>query len=553
RLILTDPVERQKQVHARKLIAGALSVFEAESKRILIMNEDWAMWDTMYNFVHQPNRAVLLDLSPRLMIKSADFSFIMLVNNKKEILFQAAYDNMRGEFISFDLPPREKGPVWKYLEQTFLEKTTTTGVINTSHGPLLVVSSPVLRSNDDGPPRGRLMMGRLIDRSFEKKITATIREKARLIMNPSPPVQPAPQNILEETPGFMLIRYPFKDVQNRHVFTIRLEAQKQIFRILDKANRLFFLLLIAGFILFGIIIYFIVHRLVVRRVKLISSDTDNIVSFDDLSLRVPVNYRDEITSLGCNINKMLQRLETVNIRREEIEHMMALNEKLIFLGKVTSKIAHEVNNPLFAIANSFAHIKKHLPGGDEQLNDVVRMLESEIKRVRNITRDMHQFTIRHIEKPSLSDLSTIINAAVKVVKWSKQLKHTKVNFKKKDHSFPLHCNPETLQQVFMNMIVNAVDAMEGGGKLVIDVDKCENNETYRVDFIDTGPGFSAEMKEKMFTPFTTSKSGKGSGQGLYVSDTIIKNHGGAITLDNDYKEGAHLVIHIPIHPPDTGN
>jgi two-component system NtrC family sensor kinase len=238
--------------------------------------------------------------------------------------------------------------------------------------------------------------------------------------------------------------------------------------------------------------------------------------------------------------------------------MLALNEKLIFLGKVTANIAHEVNNPLFAIANSLQMIKKHLPTDNEKINKVVRMAEKEIRRARNMMQDMHQLAIRDIEGPALSDIAAVINAAVNVLKWSKQLKNTRVIFKKGTACppprtanlmpfFPLYCKPGSLQQAFMNIMVNAVEAMAGEGELVIDVEEYEDEagEKYRIDFIDTGPGFSPGIKKQLFVPFKTTKAGKGTGLGLYVSHHIILNHGGAITLDDTYKQGAHLVVEIP--------
>ena len=555
RLILADPIKENKKLCAKKIIAGVLSIFENETTRILTLTEDWASWDSMYNYVSQPtsSRGFLKDLLPRLMLKDADLNFFLVVNKKKEIIHLEGYNNVKREYIPFDLLKQRKDSLWGYLVQTFRIKESTSGIVHSEYGPMLVVSSPVLHSDDSGPQNGRLLMGRFINHTFEKKISGFIREKIYLLKYP--PGQEYPQAwdkqkgeanfMLKEGKTHMVILYPVKDVNNQYVFTIRVEVQKQIFEILDKATQLFFMLLIAGFLLFGIISYFVIHRLVVRRVKNISTETDKIVSFDDLSLRIPLAFRDEITLLSRNINKMLQRLQTENLRREESEHMLALNEKLISLGKVTANITHEVNNPLFAIANSLKLLKKHLPAdtGDERLKEAIEMAAKEIQRVRTITQNLHQFTIRNLEEPALSDITSIIEAAVKVTKWSKQLKDTVIEFKAQNFPFPLYCNPETLQQVFMNMILNAVEAMEGKGKLIIDV--TEGDEEYRVDFIDNGPGFRDDMKAAIFAPFQTTKFGKGSGLGLYISNNIIINHGGTITLNESYKEGAHLIIRIP--------
>jgi signal transduction histidine kinase len=286
---------------------------------------------------------------------------------------------------------------------------------------------------------------------------------------------------------------------------------------------------------------------VVRRVKHISSTTNRILSLDDLSQRIHLNQlnRDEITQLVENINEMLQRLQSENITKKEVERMAMLNEKLIFLGRIAANVSHEISNPLFAIGNSIKVIKQYLPlnPGDKRLTDVVRVVEREITRVKTIVQNIHKFAIPKLEGTKLSDISAIVDAAIKVINWSKQLKHSTIDYVKKNHSFPVYCNPETLQQVFMNIILNSIEAMQGKGRLVIDV--FEESNSYRIDFIDDGPGFSDAIKTRIFEPFKSTKPGKGLGLGLNISYNIIRNHGGSIKLNENYHKGAHLIVNIP--------
>ncbi|MCP5049229.1 MAG: HAMP domain-containing protein [bacterium] len=552
RWVITEPVDEQKRMRAQQIVAGAVTALENEKLRLRTVNEDWAVWDTMYNYVSNPTEAVYKDLSPRALLKGSDISLILIVNKEKQTIVLEGYDELKEMPLSFNQVKQKQGPVWNYLVQTFAEFETHGGLIPTEHGPMLLISTPVLHGNDTGPINGRVMMGRIVHRHFGKMIHDSIREETRLLVPHRAGQTKEPRTnagddgngfIMKEETDHLRIDYPVKDVWGGYLFTIRVEAGKRMFEILEEANRLFFLLLMAGFLLLGAVFYFIVHRLVVRRVTGISSQTDQIVTFDHLDRRIETQYRDEITQLGRNVNKMLQRLQTEHTRREEIEQTLMLNDKLIFLGKVTAKIAHEVNNPLFAIDNSFGYLKKHLPPGDEQLAKVMGMMEKEIQRVRNITRDMHQYSVGQPETFTMSNLSTIIDAAINVITWSRQVRDTQINFRKRDRSFSLHCNPDTLQQVFMNIIINAVEAMKGGGKLEIDISG--EGADYRVDFTDNGPGFDKTIKALLFIPFQTTKSGEGMGLGLYISNNIISNHGGTIQVDYDYKDGALLVVRIP--------
>jgi signal transduction histidine kinase len=539
RVVLTAPIEDQKWLQGQKIIAGVERVLDDEQLRIFTVCEDWAMWDTMYDFVSRQTDKVQQDLGPELMLKDADLSLLLAVDKEKSAIISHLYHNSQKRYIPLSEFQQKQGNLWRYVLKTFAAKNTISGLIGTKHGVLLVVSSPILKSDNSGPQNGRLLMGRFIDGSIEKKIAATIRENTQFVA----PVHEDNLYTFTDHDDHMLIRYNLQDVWKKPILTVRVQAQKKLFLILEDATQLFFYLLIAGFLLFGIIFYIMAHYIVVRRVKNLATKTDNIVSFDDLSLRIKEQYRDEISHLCNNMNKMLHRLQTENSRRQEIEQMLLLNEKLIFLGKVTARIAHEVNNPLFAIDNALKHLETHLPKDNAKLTHVFELLGQELKRVRTITNDMHQFTIRQLETFRPADLGEIINHAIKVIQWSKQLKETIVHFNGDGKKYPLLCNPDTLQQVFMNLLINAIEAMQGNGRIHINIDQEKNN--YKISVNDNGPGINDQIKPLLFAPFQTTKEGQGTGLGLYISRNIIVNHKGTITLADNKTPGAGFIIRLP--------
>jgi signal transduction histidine kinase len=552
-IILAGPVNEQKALFAEKTLRGAFCIIDNETQRLLTFCQDWATWDAMYHYASQSEAERRFE--KELDLKDVELSLFLVVNKNKEIIHLRGYQHAFRKSLRFDLLRQKKGPLWEYILKTFNKRNTDSGIVRSEYGPMIMVSCPILRSDNSGPQNGRLLIGRLIDKTFEERIKRSIQAEVRLLnVNPAKSQgQPTEANakttdnqtLVEESTDCMVIQYPVRDFENRHILTIKIAAKKQVFKILDEAARLFFLLLITGFSLLGAIFYLIMNRLVVRRVKRISTITNNIISFDDLSQRIPESYRDEITQLSKNINRMLKRLQTEKIKKEEVERVAMLNEKLIYLGRVTANITHEINNPLFAIENSIRLINKHLPTDNQKLAEVIRVVEKEINRVKSITRNMHKFTLPGMEEFKLSDITTIIDGAINVLQWGDQIKKTTIEYIKASHSFPLYCNPEALQQAFMNIILNSIEAMEGKGKLVIDV--FTNDGQYRIDFIDTGPGFSEAVIPEMFEPFKSTKPGKGSGLGLNISYHIIINHGGSIRLDENYKEGAHLIIKIPVN------
>ncbi|MCI0470296.1 MAG: HAMP domain-containing histidine kinase, partial [Candidatus Aminicenantes bacterium] len=153
------------------------------------------------------------------------------------------------------------------------------------------------------------------------------------------------------------------------------------------------------------------------------------------------------------------------------------------------------------------------------------------------------FIISNIEEAAPADLADIMNNAIDLCIKSAKLKNTRVDFKQCASSFPLFCRSHSLQQVFIKMIENAVTAMAGKGSIAIDITAEEQD--YRIDFRDTGPGIPETVKPELFLPFKANGPGKDCGSGLYLSHNIISLHGGAITLDDSSRQGAHFIIKIP--------
>jgi signal transduction histidine kinase len=269
----------------------------------------------------------------------------------------------------------------------------------------------------------------------------------------------------------------------------------------------------------------------------------HISSFEDLSIRIQEERQDEIARLCRDINKMLERLENENVRHQEMDRRLIMNEKLVATGRLAANIAHEINNPLFAISNALAVIKKQTRDKSSDVAELLPLAEKEIKRVRKITRKLLDYGKINLETFQESDVNSILTTACEVLKLSKGSKNTMVTRNNKSAILPIRCNPDSIQQVFMNLILNASEAMNGRGEIVIDIQVTGNG--YEIHFRDSGPGFPAEIKKRIFEPFNSSKATKGAGLGLYIAYHIIKRHGGGMTLGEMHGAGADLIITLP--------
>jgi signal transduction histidine kinase len=260
-------------------------------------------------------------------------------------------------------------------------------------------------------------------------------------------------------------------------------------------------------------------------------------------LYVFLSYLIFLRPFICKSGPTSQELKDESINRKEIRNNLALMSKLEFSEKVASRISHKLNNALFTISNSFQLTKRYLPTDNKRVTDSAQVLQKEIKRVKDLSLNMYAYVIRDIEEFTHSDIPSIINAAINFLKWDKKLKNTVITFKQHNSSFPIFCNPGLLQQVFLNLIVNTVEATDGKGKITIDI--AEDNQEYKIVFIDNGPGVPDAVKPEIFLPYKSTGAGKGAGLGLYISYTIITNHNGTITLDDAKQKGAHFIIKIP--------
>ncbi len=545
----------QKVIFAGKVASRVFQIIENEKKRIATLCYDWAAWDAMYAYVERPSREFEEESLPQSVVPESDLSLVLVLNRDQRIIFNQGYDQASRRFVQFELQDASPPCLWNCLLESFSSQRVENFIAETKFGPLIVISAPILHSDGKGPMNGRVVMGRLADDSFRQRVAAAIQEQTTMLKTTK-----ARRDMIQEKWQYLngadsyfkeekksLIVYSlFRNKSGRHIFTIRVDADKSLFILQEKAMRNFLVAILVCTILIGSILYWFIDHMLLQRLQDISCKTSDITTFKDLSIRVPEEHHDEIAQLSQNINKMLERLEKENIHRQEIENRLIMNEKLAATGRLAANIAHEVNNPIFAIANSIAVIKQRISNTGGDIGEVLTLAEKEIARVRKITRKLQEYGQVNLEIFKESDIQTILDTACDVLKLSQQTGETVFVREGDVKETAILCNPDSLQQVFMNLIVNASEAMNGHGKVVIRVERRKN--AYDIHFRDTGPGFSAAIRKRIFEPFNSSKENKGAGLGLYISYHIVRQHSGSIILDETFSQGAHLIVTLPCRP-----
>ncbi|RLA93007.1 MAG: hypothetical protein DRG25_05330, partial [Deltaproteobacteria bacterium] len=250
-------------------------------------------------------------------------------------------------------------------------------------------------------------------------------------------------------------------------------------------------------------------------------------------------YRDEFTNLGIAINMMMEQIKK---HQEELVQ----SRKMVAVGNLTSGIAHELNNPLNNISITTESLLDEFEGlSKEEIKKRLNDIYTQTERAAGTVKNLLDFTRK--EEPSFVPLriNEIINSTLRLTENEITLNNIILENKLDEDLPKIKGDFSQLQQVFLNLILNAIQAMDRGGKLTIAA-QIEDDEFVRVDISDTGIGIPEDILPNIFDPFFTTKEvGKGTGLGLSVSYSIIQKHKGKILVKSKLNEGTTFSVYLP--------
>jgi PAS domain S-box-containing protein len=233
--------------------------------------------------------------------------------------------------------------------------------------------------------------------------------------------------------------------------------------------------------------------------------------------------------------------------KKRMEEQLVQASKLASIGKLTAGISHEIGNPLASISSLVQELRSMKMDSRDDIEfstDSLKTINSHIERIAKIVRSLGDFARISTAEKTPTNIAEILDRTINLVKYDKRFKN--INLKTDIGEIPLmKVNPDKIQQVFMNFILNAMDAMPSGGNLNISMKQA--GSSVEVIFSDTGSGIDESVVDRIFDPFFTTKgSGKGTGLGLSICYGIIKEHNGNITVKTREGEGTTFVIRLPI-------
>ena len=226
------------------------------------------------------------------------------------------------------------------------------------------------------------------------------------------------------------------------------------------------------------------------------------------------------------------------------------SEKMRALGTLTAGVAHELNNPMMGIINFVQYCLKHTEKEDRRYEPLTDA-EREVKRCIDIVNNL--LTFSHIEKEGTEefkrvDCNVIIERVIKILSYRFRAENITIKQELSDKLPHVNGQENRLQQVVLNIIGNALDAMKTTDERLLGITSVSDDNTVRIGIADTGGGIEEETQEQIFEPFFTTKpTGSGTGLGLSVCESIVKEHKGQLLCDSVMGRGTTFTIILPIN------
>ncbi len=232
--------------------------------------------------------------------------------------------------------------------------------------------------------------------------------------------------------------------------------------------------------------------------------------------------------------------------RKEIEKHMLRADKLASLGKLSAGLAHEINNPLGMILGYTQLLLRYEKPETQRYSDL-KIIEKHVRNCKAIVEDLLNFARSTETKKIESNINELLRDVLKVMEHQFEMNGIEIAADLSEGLPEMTIDPEKIKQVFMNILMNAKDAINGTGRIRIKSDLDAKDNTVIITFTDTGCGILRDNLPHIFDPFFTTKpTGKGTGLGLSVSYGIIQDHGGNIEVESKVGEGTTFIITLPV-------
>jgi PAS domain S-box-containing protein len=398
---------------------------------------------------------------------------------------------------------------------------------------IVLITGQTIR-NDHGEVMGyEGIMKDITQRNLMEKNLAEVNEFLNMVIEASPDAMLVTDRsgdvIMYNAAAEQLLGYPFGEVVGRkarsfNLYPRRLARRTREMIMEDKSGR----------------------KGILRPIEFYVQDKSGNMIETSLSASILCDDKgDEIGSIA--IFKDMRELARIKRRLQEIQNQLIQSERLAAMGRLTSQIAHEVNNPLYGIMNTLELLKAEIPESSRR-RKLLDMSLSEIVRLTDMLKNMLTFSRPGEEARKDTDINGFIEGSLMLME--KQLMESGIKLVTGyGEGIPaVSISPNQMRQVIINITKNAAESMPQGGTLTVTTGK--DDGLLKIMIHDTGMGMSEEVKKQIFDAFfTTKEQVKGVGLGLSVCYGIVRDHGGEIQVESQPGKGSLFTVALPITAP----
>lgn len=378
-----------------------------------------------------------------------------------------------------------------------------------------------------------------VDTSADSSVVdAVLKKKSTYVGRPK---------VLKTT--FFAAYSPILDFKGNVIGMLGIGTPEEVYGDVRKRTSTLFAGLIVAGMLFGFLMTFMFSYWLVKPVERLADAMDRVAQ-GDYNYKVRIESVNEIVRLSKSFNTMLKAIKERDLKlREMTEERLSRVEKQVSIGRLAAGVAHEINNPLTAILSLSSLILKHLPEDDPKREDLQIIVE-ETTRCKNIVKSLLDFARERPMEKQIIDLNEVVKSSLQLTEKYESMDKITTELKLSEHPLYVYVDPKQIQQVLVNLILNAAEACDKDGKIEILTEEDSSSGFAHVIVKDNGKGIPEEHINRVFEPFFTTKgSGKGTGLGLSVSLGIIRKHEGTIEIESREGKGTKVTVVLPTQEP----
>lgn len=423
---------------------------------------------------------------------------------------------------------------------------TDSGYELVSNGLLIKAASPIY--HDKERIIGTVTCSILLDNELLSKMqifTSThiviTDASGRPVAATSPDLLAAAGGVHTDNSKYVSIILPIADGSERLIANVVILEKDRMPNIIRKANiTLSLTLSFAATTLIAVLLIF--SKRLIRPITILKEGVERVGS-GDFRHRIHVNTHDEIGELSAGFNRMAESLD----RLCSLEIKLAQSEKLAAVGKFAAGIAHEINNPLGNIIGIARLMQNSAPA---DMKDDIEVIIKEANRCAKIVNDLLVYSRQSQPKREWVPVVMLIKESLSAVMRGHVSDGISVRMNVPEDVPDIFVDPIQMGQVMRNVLLNALQSIEGSGSVTIEAVK-RQDRMLEIAVTDTGKGMDKDVLQKVFYPFFTTKpAGHGTGLGLAISYIIVRNHGGEIRAESIKGRGSTFRICLPLGVPD---